>query len=337
MPHLNQLSEQLKNESIQFVLVTNEKPSVVESFLAKRELPGWVVSDTDRSVFIAFGIKSIPQAVVVDGNGKVILRGHSKDLTAATLRAIARDEYKPPQAADSIVEQNAEGTPRYPNPVAGFNPLAMPFIEAGLVNMNKLAYQTIVRRTMDDKATSVTGTTKRGNGSGITMIAKSPVELAAYVGHFPVTRIVDEASLGKAKWDFIIARPSMPLVQLQVEAGKVFDEVFGVERKSVTVQKTVLVATADSSKFTPVADIDAKDPNTISFMPLTSVLRRYELLSGQIVIQEIEAAKDLRIDTFGVDIFNADGKTLGVWLRDQGIRFESAERPVELLRLIPRK
>ena len=332
MPHLNQLSEQLKDERIQFVHVTNEDSEVIENFLAKRKLPGWVVCDTDRSVSTAFGIKAIPHVVVVDGNGITMYRGHSNDLSAEILLAITRGEYEPHPAADPIV---AETSARYPNPVAGFDPLATPFIEAGLVN--ELPHQTIVRRTMDAKATPVSGTTKREGGSGITMVAQSPLELAAFVGQFPVTRTVDEVGLGEAKWDFILARPSMPLVQLQKEAGKVFDDVFGVARKFVTVPKTVLVATADPSKFTQVTDIEAKDPTAISFMPLTSVLRRYELLTGEIVVQEIEAAKDLRIDTFGIDIFKTDEKTLSVWLRDKGIRFQSAERQVEILMLGPRK
>lgn len=338
MPHLKRLAEKLSNEQIQFVLVTDEEPAVVKKFLAKRELPGWVVSDTDRSVFKSFGIKSIPHVVVVDGKGKVMLRGHSKDLTVATLRAIARGEFKPAQAVDPTTVEKADTTPRYPGSVAGYDPLATPFITAGLVSLKKLPYQTILRLTMDPKAASVYGTTNRGGGAGITLIAQTPLRLAGFVGRFPVTRIVDEAGLGQAtKWDFILARPAMPMSRLRVKAGQVFDEVFGVVRKHATIQRPVWVATANVSKLTRVADIDTKDPTAISFVPLINALRRYEVQSGQIVVEEIEGGKDLRIDTFGIDFLNADAKTLGAWLRSKGLRFESAKRPVTVLRLVARE
>ncbi len=338
VPHLEQLAEELSDERIQFVLVTDEKPAVVKKFLAKRKLPGWVVSDTDRSVFTAFGIKAFPPVVVVDGRGRVMLRGHSKDLTVAALRAIARGEFKPPLANDPGAVEKVEGTPRYLFAVAGHDPLASPFIEAGLVNMRKLSYQTILRPTMDPKAEAVYGTTTKRGGSGVTLIAKTPLELAGYVGHFPVTRIVDEAGLGQTKWDFILSRPATPLLsQLRVEAGQVYDEVFEVVRKPVTVQRAVLVATADPSKLTRVADIDPEDPTAISFVPLISALRHYEAQTGQIVVEEIEGAKDLRIDTFGINFLYGDGETLGAWLRDKGLRFESAKRAVEILRLVARE
>ncbi len=158
------------------------------------------------------------------------------------------------------------------------------------------------------------------------------------MGHFPVTRIVDEAGMGQAKWDFILARPATPLLsQLRVEAGQFFDEVFGVVRKPAMVQRAVLVATADTSKFTRVADIDPEDPTAISFVPLTSALRHYEVQTGQIVVEEIEGAKDLRIDTFGINFLYGDGEELGAWLRNKGLRFETAKRPVEILRIVARE
>ncbi len=72
----------------------------------------------------------------------------------------------------------------------------------------------------------------------------------------------DTDSFVEAKWDFILARPATPLLsQLRVEAGRVFDEVFGVVRKPATVQRAVLVATAEASKFTRVVELHGSIDN----------------------------------------------------------------------------
>ena len=334
VPHLQALANELSKDSVQFVMATDEKPQVVRKFLERRKLPGWVVADTDKSVFNAYGIRSRPHAVIVDREGRVAMRCLSSALTAEMLRKIGRGEWKAPAKKKTPSTPKA---PRYPASIAGFDPLATPFIEAGRVNMRTLPYQTIIRRTMDPQVTALAGTTQKGGGSGITLIAQTPRRLAGYVDGIAMTRVVDEAKLGNDRWDFIIARPRTPLAKAKVEAGSEFDRAFNVKRVRSRVMRSVLVATGREAKLTPTKSVDRQnDPTAISFLPIITVLRRYEVLSDTIVVCEIPSAESLCIDTFGIDLHTVDAASLKAWLEKHGVRFESAQREIEVLRLLPK-
>ncbi|MHC5060600.1 MAG: redoxin family protein [Planctomycetota bacterium] len=71
MPHMNELVEKFKNKPVKFLAITNEKQSLVKSFLAQREVSAWVGLDTDNSMVSDYGVKSIPYAVVVDKTGTI--------------------------------------------------------------------------------------------------------------------------------------------------------------------------------------------------------------------------------------------------------------------------
>lgn len=337
LPHLQELESEFADGEVQFILVTDEKEELVKKFLMERKLPGWVVADTDRSVFNEYGIDGIPHAVVVDGSGTVVLRINSKYLTASSLKSIVRGGSLVPVVEEPGSAEDQVEAPRYPAPVAGFDPLAMPFIEAGLVKMDSLPYQTILRKTMDPHASSAFGTTGRGGGAGLTLVAQTPRFLAGVVGGIRKTRVLDEVGLGSDKWDFIVARPNANYDDLKIEAGKVFDEVFGVKRIKGQVEKPVLVATSASTTFKLASEIESGDPLSAAYQSLKGLIARYEVLTGKFVVVEIDNIHDLRIDTFGFDIFTTDGEALGDWLVKNGIQFTEGVRSIEVLRLVRRE
>ncbi|HIJ67313.1 MAG TPA: redoxin family protein [Planctomycetes bacterium] len=71
IPHINELSDKFKAEPVQFIAVTNESSSVVQSFLRQRPVRGWIGLDTDNSMIQDFGVGSIPRTVVVGRKGTV--------------------------------------------------------------------------------------------------------------------------------------------------------------------------------------------------------------------------------------------------------------------------
>jgi thiol-disulfide isomerase/thioredoxin len=83
IPHLNQLASKFK--AVQFISITDEPFSVVESFLKTNPISGWVALDRDRSAFKAYGIDFVPQTALVDEAR--VLRGiiHPRQLTVAVL------------------------------------------------------------------------------------------------------------------------------------------------------------------------------------------------------------------------------------------------------------
>ncbi|MCZ2074162.1 MAG: TlpA family protein disulfide reductase, partial [Bryobacterales bacterium] len=69
IPHLNALAG--KFGDVRFLSITDEQPSIVESFLAKRPISGAVGIDRNGSTFKAYGIEGRPQTVLVDKDGVV--------------------------------------------------------------------------------------------------------------------------------------------------------------------------------------------------------------------------------------------------------------------------
>src|ERR1039458_7421994 len=69
IPQLNALAD--KFVDVRFLSITDEQPSTVEPFLAKRPISGEVGIDREGSTFKAFGIEGRPQTVLVDREGVV--------------------------------------------------------------------------------------------------------------------------------------------------------------------------------------------------------------------------------------------------------------------------
>ncbi len=104
VPHLNELAEELKDDAVQFLLVTSEAPAHIESFLKKRSLPGWIGIDSNKDTFGRYGVSTIPATFVIDANGKLILKSSPRGLTANLLRRIAERTPKPKPPTPVFIE-----------------------------------------------------------------------------------------------------------------------------------------------------------------------------------------------------------------------------------------
>lgn len=98
IPHLNQLVESLDPAKFQFISIDDEDPRVVQAFLAKRKMSGWVGVDTSGSIFTRYGVRSRPTTIIVDGSGRVVASTVLDSLNAVDLKAVAegkRVTFKP--------------------------------------------------------------------------------------------------------------------------------------------------------------------------------------------------------------------------------------------------
>ena len=85
IPHVNELTTKFQGKPIQFISITDESERIVELFLKKRPIQGWVGLDTNKSVFEGLGVGPIPRVVIVDKAGNFVTRGDPRKLTAAIL------------------------------------------------------------------------------------------------------------------------------------------------------------------------------------------------------------------------------------------------------------
>lgn len=89
IPHLNQLAASLDPARFQFISVDDEDPKVVEAFLAKRKMAGWVGIDTTKAVFDWYGVTGRPTTIIVDGKGRIVASTDPENLDAPKLRSVA--------------------------------------------------------------------------------------------------------------------------------------------------------------------------------------------------------------------------------------------------------
>ncbi len=97
IPHLNALAD--KFGDVRFLSITDEQPSTVEPFLAKRPISGEVGMDRNGSTFKAYGIEGRPQTVLVDKDG------------------VVRGILYPTQLTVAVLENFIAGRPLNPNPL----------------------------------------------------------------------------------------------------------------------------------------------------------------------------------------------------------------------------
>lgn len=66
---LNALTEEYKDQPMQFISVTEEEETIVSDFLQRYQINGWVATEVQENVLKNFGIQGIPRTVLVDANG----------------------------------------------------------------------------------------------------------------------------------------------------------------------------------------------------------------------------------------------------------------------------
>lgn len=98
IPHLTEMQKKFKD--VIFIGVTDEDPKKVKSFVEKMgDKMDYVVAvdkdqGTSKGYMEAFGIEGIPNAFIVDKEGKVVWQGHPMDGLDSTLKKVVAGNYK---------------------------------------------------------------------------------------------------------------------------------------------------------------------------------------------------------------------------------------------------
>ncbi len=72
IPVVNSLVAAVDPAKVQFISVDDEAPTVVQPFLAKRPISGWIGLDTSGELFKRYGANARPATIVIDTNGIVV-------------------------------------------------------------------------------------------------------------------------------------------------------------------------------------------------------------------------------------------------------------------------
>lgn len=98
LPHLNKLFKKYSNKPVQFIAVTNEDKWRVKNYIKYTPISGWIGLDLDSSVFTAYGIRSLPQTILIGKQGKIAVITHPLSLDSKMLdKLLAGQTLQPSQ------------------------------------------------------------------------------------------------------------------------------------------------------------------------------------------------------------------------------------------------
>jgi thiol-disulfide isomerase/thioredoxin len=88
IPHLNAIYTKYKDKGLVVIGVTKEKKDVVTGFLKVTPMTYFPAIDSTGALGKAFGVTSIPHALLVDKTGKIVWEGHPMSLKDSQIAAI---------------------------------------------------------------------------------------------------------------------------------------------------------------------------------------------------------------------------------------------------------
>jgi uncharacterized protein (TIGR03435 family) len=125
IPHLNELVKKFSRRPVQFISITNEEKNVVEKFLKKRPIAGWVGFDPGSTLAKAYGLQGVPSTVLISPDGKVAGITHPKKLKSEHLESLlAGKELKLPSM--SFADMSILRTSLEPGPSANLDIIIRP-------------------------------------------------------------------------------------------------------------------------------------------------------------------------------------------------------------------
>jgi uncharacterized protein (TIGR03435 family) len=101
--HLNDLSQKLAGQPVQFIAVSPEDEQTVTKFLVHKPIKGWVGLDPEANLFKAYGIGNdsrienkgsfgIPHTIVIDQQGKIAAITRPEEVTETVIRQLLNQQ-----------------------------------------------------------------------------------------------------------------------------------------------------------------------------------------------------------------------------------------------------
>ena len=90
IPHLNEFQSKFADKGLVILGITDEDQGTVAKFRKRQTIDYPIATDRDGRLSRTFRLKSIPQAFLIDRDGKIIWAGHPLGLEESTLRNALR-------------------------------------------------------------------------------------------------------------------------------------------------------------------------------------------------------------------------------------------------------
>jgi len=197
LPHLNELVGTSDASKVTFISITDESPSVVQNFLAKRKMAGWIGIDRNGETFKRFGVRQRPTTIIVDRTGHVVAVTRPEVLTKEQILAAS-------YAKPTIVSARVAPTP--PVPVLS-------------------ASNVIVGVSLSESKPDTPYSMSHSRDGSMQMLGATAEDLLTWVFNVKPDRLVWSGSVPKQTYDLHAAllhgqdNETFPLLRKTVELG----------------------------------------------------------------------------------------------------------------------
>jgi len=312
IPHLNELAAKFKDRPVVFLSVTDEQRPVIEEFLKKRPIQGWVGIANGAKLSKSYGVEGIPDTFLIDAAGKV----------AANLYP---EELKPEMIEDLLAGRPVKAPPR-------------------------MSFDFSVKRSdesggpapLADLIIRPSSTANTGMSSGKGKLVMKGGEVAWFfsaVFETPQTRVVGEALNDHTHYDLSISLPGSSESSFHAVARELLCAAFKLKAERETRDADVLVLTAPNGKLVGIAESDGYGGSSwnssnrkiqMTNCGMEQLASAMESAIGKPVIDETRIGT--RYD-FTLNYDHPEGMLEAV--RKLGLQVETTRRPIEFLVVSP--
>lgn len=88
MPHLNEFVETFEGEDFVVMMISTEEADHLAEFASENDMDMWLVRDADGDMFEGYGVRGIPNTVLIGKDGKIAFRGHPMQVQEEDIQAL---------------------------------------------------------------------------------------------------------------------------------------------------------------------------------------------------------------------------------------------------------
>ncbi len=185
IPHLNSIADSFRDKPVRFISVTDEDRDIVDWFLSKRPISGWVAIDKNGDTFRNYGVIGRPQTVLIDATGTYRGEIPGGELSQEKVKLLLAGTLRLDEPADN------------PSPRIGTEP-----------NGPSPLVQVVIRTAMDVEQTGMSPGARRQTQDTWETWGLTLKGLFSYCSGFSEARIIVPQQYEKPRYDLLVTVPN---------------------------------------------------------------------------------------------------------------------------------
>ncbi|WP_367392886.1 TlpA family protein disulfide reductase [Lewinella sp. LCG006] len=334
-PKFDTLYTEFVQQGVDFIAVSDETTSRVEHFLSSRNYQFPVGVDNERGLMRQFGVRAIPEHLVIDESG--IIRYRGGDLSSETLVSLLQNKEVPEAENPSIdfdnkemVISNGYGAPGQDPVYNGMQAMMAPAGEEWSMREDAVE-QVIVRKSLETAA-GWYGYRTSGDYIGLTYSSGTVNEIYSFLlGATSPLWVVDSVS-GGVRYDFVYWKKNKKKIPAFKKEMLVLLENalhIGLRKRFIEDEVVMLRAQGETPSLKRNKAVSMEE--SYNFIPVTSVIARLEEIRGQRYVADFKK-EDYQIawQKDHLNLFRMNGQEIEAALLSKGFTLERKTQRIQI-------